>query len=185
MTILLISAALADGLAAQAVAPSPFFGHPVLEVRGGVSGDATGAQAYLCGGLSPLAWLSVEGCGSGAGFLYPSNGPDLAHLRARARVASLRRDNVDFEGFVGAGVAEAERAKDAPGLVFGHQGGSPVETAGPEATVSASARAWLHPRAFVVLDVTGGAAWMVEAPAVLGAASEVVPFITLSAGAGF
>jgi hypothetical protein len=182
----LVAAAWADATDTIAArAPAPLLGHPVLELRAGVSADPTGAGASMCAGVTPVAWLSVEACGSGAGFLYPSDAPDLAHLRARARVGSLRHGKLDLDGFVGLGVAEAERADDAPGLVFGRQGGNPVETAGPEAALSVSGRAWLHPRAFAVVDLTGGAAWMAEAPAVVGSTTELVPFVTLSAGAGF
>ncbi|MFZ5476478.1 MAG: hypothetical protein ACOZNI_06835 [Myxococcota bacterium] len=180
MLLALLAPAFADGFAARAL-----LRHPFLDVRGGVTGDVTGVNPALCAALSPTAWLSFEGCGPGAGFLYPSKGPDLAHFRARARVLGVREGRVELDGLVGAGLAEAERAADAPGFRMGAQAGEPVETAGPEASLTLTGRAWVHPSAYVLVDLNAGAAYMAEAPRVVGTAGPIVPFVGLSAGAGF
>jgi hypothetical protein len=167
-------------------APAPLAGHPVVEVRAGVAADAGDAAAphpYLCAEVTPLVWLSVEGCGTGQGFLYPSTGPDVAHFRARGHVARLRRGRLELEGIVGAGLAEAERGPDRPGFVL--SGDDPVETAGPEGVAAGVLRLWLSRRTYAILDVTAGAAWMPGAPEVLGTGSEWVPVGAVTVGAGF
>lgn len=168
------------------LARRPLLGHPVLDVRLGILRSDPTPHPYVCLEGSPLAWLSVEGCGTGSGFLYPSDGPDLAHFRARLRVAHLEAGAVDALAAVGAGIVEADRGPDDPGFRFSNaRSADEVEGAGPELTAAAQSHLWVHPQAYLVADLTASVAYVAAAPVVLGTPGPVVVSAAFSVGVGF
>lgn len=162
----------------------PIAGRPVFDLR-------VGAQAadlptpFLCAEVTPVAWLGVEGCGTGAGILHQSDGFDLAHFRARVRALHREVKRSDLDLLVGAGFAEIQRGQDEAGFRFGQQEAGAVEAAGAEASLSAKGRFYTTPGTYLVADVNVGAAIIPGAPEVMGGGSPLVPFAGATVGLGF
>lgn len=173
-----------------AVVPRPFAGHAVFEMRAGVDTSILGAGSTptptICAELTPLDRLSVEACGNGSGVLHEADAPDMMHLRLRYAPLVVRRGGAEAALVVGAGMAEVQRTADAPGFRFG-PADSPdqIEAAGGELSVGVKGRWWPHERAFVALEVGGGAAYIPGAPTAIGAAGPIVAFAGATIGAGF
>lgn len=184
--ILIVTPALA-GTDSAVVVPRPVAGHPVFEMRVGV--DRIDQQhPFLCAEGAPLAWLSLEACGTGSGFLHRDEDPDMAHFRAKSRVldATMGRGTVDW--LVGAGFTEVQRTADEPGFRFGAaKSPDQVEAAGPEVSTSLKGRYYVDPgaRTYVTADLNAGVAVIPGAPTVMGTAGPVVPFAALTVGLGF
>lgn len=170
----------------QAWKPRPVAGHAVFDLRVGV--DQLGpSHPYLCGEVSPLPWLSLEGCGTGSGFLHQADEADMAHFRSRFRAAQWTRGRGELNLMVGGGFAEVQNTADRPGFKFGTpKEAAPVEAAGPEASVGLKGRAYLDPagRTYFTADWSSGAAYIPGAEAVMGA-GPVVPFTAVTMGLGF
>lgn len=185
MLLLLLTWA-AQAQDSRVVVPDPVAGHPVFELRVGV--DRIGPDhPYVCGELAPLAWLSVEGCGTGSGFLHQGDSPDMAHFRARARVLTLGEGRARADLLVGAGFAEVQRTVDRPGFRFGKaRDAEQVEGAGPEASLSVKGRYWLDGggKTYATADLNAGVAVIPSAPTVMGV-EPVIPFAALTVGLGF
>jgi hypothetical protein len=164
----------------------PVAGHPVLHLRGGVDaapGLGAGDRPTICGELAPHRAVSFEACGRGSGTLHTDSIPDAMHLRVRAVAARVERGRLDAALLPGLGVMEVQNGADRPGLRFSAD--DPVESAGPEVSLSAQGRWYPTPRAYLVMDVNVGVAHVPGAPTVMGAASPILPFAGISAGAGF
>ena len=129
-------------LAGRAAAEGPPRHH--VNFRAGATGDDLGARDELCLEVAPIAALSLEGCGNGSGFLHTEPVAELAHFRAKLRVASWATRGVRVEPQVALGFAELQLGEDAPGFDFGGTDAARGSTAGPEAGL------WL--RALVPLD---------------------------------
>lgn len=190
---LLVSAALADPGADPppgTMAVAPVAGHPVLDVRvgAGAAPSPTGldpSHPVICVEGSPLARLSLEACGNGAGVLHRAPVDDMAHFRARWAVVDHEGGRLEPALLVGAGLAEIQRGEDAPGFVFGPGGDGAVEAAGAELSTSGKLRFWLTPQTNLSLDANVGAAWIPGAREVWGTDGPLVPFGMLTVGAGF
>ena len=184
---LLLPSALA-GPSGQAFLQRPIAGHPVLDVRIGVDRLDVG-HPFVCAEVSPLRWLSVEGCGTGAGFLHHDpDFPDMAHFRARARIVGVGDGRTSADVLVGAGFAEIQSTADQPGFKFGPaREAEPIEGAGPEVSVSLKGRLWLDSggRTYATGDLNVGAAAIASAPEVIGTDGPIVPFAALTFGLGF
>jgi hypothetical protein len=167
--------------------PRPVAGHAILDVRVGV--DRVGAKhPVICGEVAPVAWLSVEGCGTGSGVLHHGNEADMAHFRARMRTAGIDNGRTEIDFLVGLGLAEVQTAADEPGFKFGQPTeADPIEAAGPEASVAAKGRLWLDKggRTYTSADLSMGVAVIPGAPAVLDQQGPLVPFAALTVGLGF
>lgn len=151
---------------------------------GASSGNANG-RPELCLEGTPFSFLSLEACGTGSGILHQSREPEVAHFRVKGRVFQLSLGDFTFDLLVGAGVAEYQIDRDAPGLRFGDAGAQGVETAGPELT---SHLRVLLPVIFgveAILDVGVGAAYLHHAPDMVVPAPRFLPFVGSSIGAGF
>lgn len=184
---MLASPARAQEVSSGAYKPAPVAGHPVFDLRVGVD-RMDQSHPYICGELSPLGWLSVEGCGTGSGFLHQGNEPDMAHFRTRIRTVGLDKGRTEVDLLVGAGFAEVQRTADRPGFKFGKATEpEPIEAAGPEASVAAKSRVWLDNggRTYLSGDLSAGAAVIPGAPEVIGRGGPVVPFAALTVGLGF
>jgi len=180
--------ALAEESRSRAWAPRPLVGRPVFDLRAGVdvsAGQEGGVQPYLCGEVSPVRRVSLEGCGNGSGVLHQADVPDMAHFRLR--VSALERQLGRVEGaVVGAvGFAEVQHGQDAPGFRFGEAETGQVEAAGPEVAVGVKGRYWMHPSAHLVVDATVGAAHIPGAVEVIGVQRPTVAFGAVTVGLGF
>lgn len=184
---LLALAAHAQQVESEVFQPQPLAGHAVFELRVGI--DRLDQQhPVLCAELSPLSWLSVEGCGTGSGVLHRGDEPDMAHFRTRLRAAGIDRGRAEVDLLIGAGFAEVQRTADRPGFRFGPATEpEPIEAAGPEAAASVKSRLWMDNggRTYLSGDVSAGAAVIPGAPDVLGRGGPVVPFGALTVGLGF
>jgi hypothetical protein len=189
--LLTIASAFAAQVGGQVFVPRPLLAHPVFALRIGAGadlllGDGTGVRTTLCGEVSPIDRLSLEGCGNGAGFLHHADVPDIAHFRVR--VDALRTTGKRREGALvaGAGFTEVQRGADALGFRFGPaREAHPVEAAGPEVSLGFRGRHWVHAGAYLVADLTWTAAHVPAAPAVYSKGSPTLLFGALTAGLGF
>jgi hypothetical protein len=175
------------GTGSTATIPRPVAGHPVFEMRIGADRvDPT--HPFLCAEGTPLAFLSIEACGTGSGVIHNDPAPDMAHFRARGRVLGTASGRGTVDWLVGAGWTEVQSTIDEPGFKFGQpQSPEQVEAAGPEVSTSAKARYWFDPgaRTYLSGDFNVGVATIPGAPQVMGAPSPVVPFAALTLGLGF
>lgn len=97
---------------------------------GGSTANAN-RRPEICLELSPLAFLSFEGCGTGSGFLHHDSSAEVAHFRSKLRVASFETSWGSFQPLVSAGFAELQVGEDTPGFDFSGTDRQ-VATAGPE-----------------------------------------------------
>lgn len=186
--LLLLSVAHAQdgGTDSRAFVPAPVAGRPVFDLRVGVDSSARAAMPYICAEGYPLDRLSLEACGTGAGFLHQGPAAEMAHFRGR--FTALEADHGRAEGglLLGAGFAEVQVAQDQPGFRFGAaQSEDQVEAAGPEVSASLKGRLWVDERAYLVADLNAGAAYVPAAPTVMGAGGPVLAFGALTLGLGF
>ncbi|MCP3138896.1 hypothetical protein [Pyxidicoccus xibeiensis] len=155
-----------------------------LRVGGSTAND--NGRPELCLELSPVSFLSVEGCGTGSGFLHGDPEPEVAHFRTKLRLLSF-----DVEGwgtlqpFVAAGLAEAQVGEDDLGLQLGGTDARRVSTAGPELGLGLR---FLRPLASgfeLVGDFNVGMAWLPHAPDLVKPGDTWLPSASLSLGVGF
>ena len=136
--------------------------------------------------VSATQSLSVETCGTGAGFLHQDPAPEMAHFRLKWAIE--RWDILDgvVEVQAGLGFSELQLGKDEPGFTFGSPSSQrAVETAGPEASMSVQ---WMYPLDLgleLIGDATFGAAWLEHAPELIEAREKLSPFGEISAGVGW
>ena len=183
MTIALIltflGSAVAQELESQAFTPRPVV----------VGVDRIDTQhPFICAEVSPLSWLSVEGCGTGSGFLHSGTEPEMAHFRTRGRIWGADHKRTELDAMIGLGFAEIQVAEDARGFKFGAaKTPDQVEAAGPEISASAKGRMWVDKggRTYVSGDVNVGAAYIPAAPTVTGGTNKVMPFAAVTVGFGF
>jgi hypothetical protein len=168
--------------------PRPIAGHPVFEMRVGADRVDDLRHPFLCAEGTPLPWLSIEGCGNGAGFLHKDEGLDFAHFRTKARLLGATSGRGTLDLLAGAGFAEIQRTSDQPGFKFGKpQEAAPVEAAGPELSMSLKGRFYADPgaRTYLSADLNAGVAAIPGAPQVLGQGGPVLPFAAFTVGLGF
>lgn len=152
---------------------------------GASSGDRNG-RPQICLEGSPLAWLSVEACGTGAGILHDDPAPEVAHFRAKLRfLRAVMSGGWALEAFGGAGIAEFQVGRDQAGFDFSGPGATGNETAGPEASAHLRAIVPLASGFDMVAEITAGAAWIPAGPELALPLATFQPSIGLSIGAGF
>jgi hypothetical protein len=98
-------------------------------------GDGSRKQ-QLCLDVPLFLGVSVEGCGSGAGFLKAPTEPDLAHFRAKVPLGRAQVRGVTVVPGVVVGFAELQVGEDQAGFDFFGTGRGRTETAGPEVGAS-------------------------------------------------
>ncbi len=183
----LLSTAGAEELDTRAFVPHPVAGHPVFEMRVGVDRIDT-EHPVVCGEITPLPWLSVEGCGTGSGFLHQGTEPEMAHFRTRGRLWGIDHKRSELDLLVGAGFAEIQVDKDEGGFKFGKaKDPDPIEAAGAEASIGTKGRFWVDKggKTYISGDINVGAAFIPAAPEVMGGGKKVLPFAAMSVGFGF
>jgi hypothetical protein len=150
-----------------------------------VGASLSARRPTLCLELSPLDRISVEGCGTGSGFLHQDPEPEIAHFRAHFRLTSWKAPIGWLQPRLSAGFAELQVGEDSSGFHFNGTGPTGVETAGPE--VGASLRALLP--VYSGLELVGelglNVAWFRHAPQLLRPQSAWQPGASLSFGVGF
>ena len=157
-----------------------------VNFRAGVSAQARGSgQANMCLEAAPLSLLSLEACGSGAGFLNNDTTPELAHFRSLWRVTSFKKGDYVFSPRVGAGFAELQTGKDAPGFQFTGTDRDRGSTSGPEALVSMQMRKPVGAGFEFIGDLQAGSAYLAYAPQLQLPSTEVQPFAALTFGMGW
>lgn len=151
---------------------------------GTASTDHTG-RPTVCLEITAVWRLSVEGCGTGSGFLHRESGAELAHFRAKARVYQRAVQRGLLRVQTGVGFAELQLDADEAGFEFGTPTGRRIEAAGPEAALSVQ---WLRPLSRgweIVLGTSAGAAWIPHAADLAEPQAELQPFVSFEAGIGW
>ncbi|WP_163996134.1 hypothetical protein [Pyxidicoccus caerfyrddinensis] len=152
---------------------------------GGSTANGNG-RPELCLELSPVSFLSVEGCGTGSGFLHGDPEPEVAHFRTKLRLLSFDAEGWGtLQPFLAAGMAEAQVGEDDPGFQFNGTDARRVSTAGPEMGVGLR---FLRPLASgfeLVGDFNLGMAWLPHAPELVKPQDTWLPSASLSFGVGF
>lgn len=151
---------------------------------GTASTDHTG-RPTICLEVSAVWRLSVEGCGTGSGFLHSEPGAQLAHFRAKARVFQRAVQQGLLRVQAGVGFAELQLDADEAGFEFGTPTGRRIEAAGPEAALSLQ---WLRPLGKgweFILDTSAGAAWIPHAAELAEPQDQMQPFVSFEAGIGW
>jgi len=182
----LLANAQAGEIDTRAFVPRPVAGHPVVDLRVGVD-RIDSHHPFLCGEISPLPWLSVEGCGTGSGLLHRGSEPEMAHFRTRGRIWGADHQRTELDLLIGAGFAEIQVAEDEHGFKFGRaRSADQVEAAGPEVSLSAKGRLWVDKagRTYVTADLNAGVAAIPAAPVVTGRPNKALPFAAFTVGFG-
>jgi hypothetical protein len=151
---------------------------------GGASTDTTGVPT-ICMEVRAVARLSVEGCGTGSGFLHSQSGGEMAHFRAKWQVLGRVVGGGKMRLHGGLGFAELQLDADRPGFDFGSPRDSRIETAGPEGSLSLS---WLRPMGAgweLIANTTGGLAWFPYAGELATSQERAQPFVSLELGVGW
>lgn len=190
LTVLTVGAAPARAQDPEAAAPpaSPADeGAPrqYASFRVGASTANESRRPELCLEVAPFAFLSLEACGTGSGFLHHDPEPEIAHFLVKVVVAAIDANVAWIEPQLGAGFAELQIGADDPGFDFGGTGARAVETAGPELAGGARALVPIDEGFEAVMSMRLGLAWFPYAPELAVPASEWVPSLSFTLGAGF
>jgi len=184
MTLIVLGAEIAGAQpagtveAAQEAAPRNYG-----NLRVGASTSAR--HPTLCLELAPLDILSVEGCGTGSGFLHHDPDPEIAHFRAHFRLTSWKTTIGWLQPRLSAGFAELQVGEDASGFYFNGTGPTGVETAGPELGASLRALLPVYSGFELVGELGLNLAYFRYAPELLRPQSAWQPSASLSLGVGF
>jgi len=154
-------------------------------LRIGASTANENGRPELCLELAPLAFLSVEGCGTGSGFLHRDPEAELAHFGVKLRAASIETDFAWLEPNIGVGFAELQVGADDPGFRFDSTGPRGIETAGPEIGASLRALVEIAEGFEGVLEARFALAYLPEAPHLVRPFPELMPSAEITLGAGF
>ncbi|RMF17297.1 MAG: hypothetical protein D6761_04620 [Candidatus Dadabacteria bacterium] len=104
------------------------------QLRGGISA-ADQASPVLCLDVAPLRWISIEGCGSGNGFLYRADRREISHFRLKGALAEIPVRGTWLRPQLGLGFAELEIGSDDSGFNFRRSAArNQTAAAGPEAS---------------------------------------------------
>ncbi len=154
-----------------------------LNLRVGAASTDANGRPTLCLEAAPPWILSVEGCGTGQGFLHDEAGRELAHFRAKLAFDLGESEGEALRLRVGLGFAELQIGDDDPGFVFSRA--DPVETAGPEAPLSLQGLLALGRGFELVANLVAGLALLPRAGTLRVPQSEWQPFAGIEVGAGF
>lgn len=156
-----------------------------VQFRAGAAALVDATRPQLCLELAGGGALSVEGCGTGSGFLFRDDLPELAHFRAKWRLAAWELWGGSLEARVGAGFAELQIAEDAPGFTFGGVSETGAETSGPEASTFLRWTTPLGSGFEGIVEASLATAWLPAAPELRTPASPWQSSFLLTLGAGF
>jgi hypothetical protein len=182
---LLASPAFGQAASVSQVEPQADTPRNYLNLRLGVSTATQNGRPEMCLEVSPLERLSIEGCGTGSGFLHSDPRPELGHFRAKLGLGGWRAGPAHLMAHAGLGFAELQVGEDGPGFQFTGVGPNGVETAGPEATVSLRALLPIKVGVELVGELAVGSAYLPHAPELIRPAAVWLPFAGFSLGVGF
>ena len=157
-----------------------------VNLRAGASSSSESGRPVICMQVSAIAELSFETCGTGTGILHNDSTPEMAHFRMKWATNrwSIAQGLIELQACLG--FTELQVGKDTPGFSFGSPTtAEPVETAGPEASLSLQ---WIYPLDLgleFIGDATFGAAWFEHAPELVTPRDKLAPFGEISAGVGW
>jgi hypothetical protein len=157
-----------------------------VEFRLGAAADAAGAGLEMCLQLSPIKRVAIEGCGTGAGFLFAhADRPEIAHFRARVFGRTFAGLGGWLEPVAHVGFAELEIGEDAPGFVFDGVGADGNETAGPEAGLALRWRRALAGVFSWQAELNANLAYFAYADRLVEAQPLWLPSLSLTVGVGW
>lgn len=152
---------------------------------GGSTADANG-RPVVCAEVAITWGISVEGCGTGSGFLHTDDGGEIAHFRLNKRIWGTRLGRGRVQTAGGLGFAELEVGEDSAGFDFGSPGGvAPTSVAGPEASLSARYLAPLGRGFEFLANASLGLAWFSGAPDLVAPQERLQPFASFELGVGW
>ena len=154
-----------------------------LRIGGGTSTEE--GHADVCLELSPFAFLAIEGCGTGSGFLHHDDATETAHFRSKLRVADFAWQQGRLQPTLSLGFTELQVGEDASGFDFSGTGPHGVETAGPEAGASLRYLRPLGRGLELVGDVSASVAYLPHAPDLVIPHDRVHVTATATLGVGF
>jgi hypothetical protein len=148
-------------------------------------GAATGTyRPEICAELG--VWrISVEGCGTGSGFLHHDSTPELTHFWAKFKLTSTRTPLGWLETRVAAGFAELQVGSDDSGFNFTGTNPTRTSTAGPEIGTSLRLAYPLWVGFELIAELRAGLGFFAHAPELVVPQNVVVPSAGLSIGAGW
>lgn len=150
---------------------------------GGASSDENG-RPTVCLEVRAIAGLSIEGCGTGSGFLHNEQGRSLTHFRGKWAVDRRVLAGGVMQTQLGLGMTELQVSTDRPGFVVSPEQGG-VEAVGPEAMVGLQ---WLRPIDGgweFILNANAGLSWIPGAEALIAPQDTLQPFVAFEVGAGW
>lgn len=148
-------------------------------------GASTGTyRPEICAELG--VWrISVEGCGTGSGFLHHDTTPELTHFRAKFRLTSTRTPIGWLETRIAAGFAELAVGSDDGGFVFNGTNPTRTSTAGPEIGTSLRLAYPLWVGFELLAELSAGLGFFAYGPQLVNPQPVVMPNAGLSIGAGW
>ncbi len=166
-----------------AASPTPPRDYGNLRIGGSTA--AENGRPTLCLELSPIRLLSIEGCGTGGGFLHHDAAPDLTHFRGKVRLGGWHTRVGWIEPMAGLGFGELEVGADDPGFHFTGPSPSRTETAGAEVSLSVRTLYPLGRGIELVVELGLYCAYLPYAPDLIVKRDPVLPSLAFSAGFGF
>lgn len=155
-----------------------------VDVRGGMATTNEAGIAEVCFEGSPLKFLTVESCGTGAGLWRDDQGRQMMHVRVELQPYRFVVGGVALDPQLGVGFAEMQIGEDEPGFRFDGASGK-MDTSGPELTLSLSAKVPLQLDLELIAELTSGLAYFAHAPDLAVPQAELQPFTSLTLGLGF
>jgi hypothetical protein len=155
-----------------------------VDVRGGVSTTNEAGMPEVCFEGSPLKFLTLESCGTGAGLWRDDQGRQMMHIRAELQPFRFVLGGVALDPQLGLGFAEMQIGEDEPGFRFDSANGK-MDTSGPELTLSLNAKVPMQLNLELVAELTSGLAYFPNAGELASPQEQLQPFTSLSIGLGF
>ncbi|MFT3928288.1 MAG: hypothetical protein QM778_37515 [Myxococcales bacterium] len=156
-----------------------------VNARVGLASTDENGMPEVCMEGAPLAYLSVEACGTGAQLWHNRPQPEMSHYRVKGRVLSHALRGFWLQGFVGVGMAELSVGADDPGFALRGVSAERTSTAGAELTLSTRALIPLK-RGFDLLgDLAVAGAYLPHADELFVSRLVFQPSFSLSLGVGF
>lgn len=154
-----------------------------VSLRAGATSHSTHPE--LCIEGAPIALLSLEACGTGAGFFHHDRGAELGHFRTKWTLTNWRTDFAHFQPRLHAGFAELQLGDDDPGFFFTSTGPRGVETAGPELGASIRGLRSLGGGFELIGELSFSGAYFPHAAQLVTPQPVIMPTTSLSLGVGF
>jgi hypothetical protein len=155
-----------------------------IDLRGGMATTNPAGVVDVCMEGTPLKFLTLETCGTGAGLWRGNQGTQMAHLRTELQPYRFTFQGVAFDPQIGIGIAELQIGPDDPGLRFGSAKGK-FDTTGPESTLSLQAKVPFRYDLELVAELNTGLVYLPHAPELARPQSTILPFAAFSLGMGF